>query len=127
MVSNISKNISADYLTNYVSNETKISAENIRITLMRPTGISDENMKFLQYRVSAPASSYNALLNPDIWPRNVKIREYVWRPKNNTVSLDDFLLRTTPPPATDQPESVQPESAQPESVQPGTIQPSNDM
>lgn len=103
VVSNISTTITPDYLTSYVSKETQISADNIRVSLLKPAGISRESMSFLQYRVSVPASSYSALQNPNIWPRNVKIREYVWRPKNNTASLGDFLEKTTAPPATDQP------------------------
>lgn len=82
VVSNINNAITAEYLEKYVSEQLKIEREFIRVTSLfsnRATYTS------LQYRISTPESHYESLMKPESWSKNVKIRDYVYKGRENEV------------------------------------------
>lgn len=86
VVSNIGANITAEYLTEYIANELKLDKSNVRVTPLRST---KRNTSSVQFRISTPESYFRALMSPDSWPGNVRIREYFFKPRSN----DRQLLR----------------------------------
>lgn len=62
----------------------------IRCNMMLPNGRSVEDVDFLSFKVSVPESLYDRLLNADIWPKGVTVREFVHR-NANTRRLGHFL------------------------------------
>lgn len=97
VVSNIAKGISADYLTNYLSNELQIDGSNIRTTSLKPARIADDQLRFLQFRVSVPENVYNKVMAPETWPTGVRVRDYVFNSRgvSASVSKDNFLSKRT--------------------------------
>lgn len=95
VVSNIDKRISADYLTKYLSSELQVDESNIRITLLKPARITDQQIKFLQFRVSVPENMYNKASAPSTWPAGVRVRDYVFnnRGAKSSVSMENFLSK----------------------------------
>lgn len=89
VVSNIGSSITPEYLTNYLMNELNIEKEKIRVT---PLG-NNRNFNSVQYRVSAPECNYNALTTPNTWPKNVRVRDYVFKPRSAVVPMENFLER----------------------------------
>lgn len=87
MVSNIGNNITADYLIHYLSTELNIKKEEIRIT-----SLANNRHEFSssQYRVSTPERHYDTLMTSSTWPRNVKIRDYVFKSRNPGVKIENF-------------------------------------
>lgn len=95
VVSNISKGISSEYLTNYLSTELQIDGSNIRTTLLKSARIADENIKFLQFRVSIPENLYSKVRDPETWPTGVRVRDYVFNRQGGDVlvSKENFLSK----------------------------------
>lgn len=92
VVSNIGKDISADYLTDYLVNEMNIGRESIKVSVLLPTGKSLRDVNFLQYKVTIPATEYSCIICPDIWPRNVRVRDFVFKTNSNCgVIMQNFL------------------------------------
>lgn len=95
VVSNIACGISAEYLTNYLSSELAIDNELIRVTSLNS---NSNKVNAIQYRVSVPELHYNKLMSSNTWPQNVRVRDYVFKRRNNTnngVSMNNFLERQT--------------------------------
>lgn len=89
VVSNISQTITAEYLTTYLATELNVAKESVRVTL-----ISNCSSRFnaLQYRVSAPECNFNALMSSETWPNSVRVREYIFKSRNNGgVPISNFL------------------------------------
>lgn len=100
VVSNISVNITADYLANYVATELNAEKAIIRATPLNSKG---RNFNSLQNRILMPEKYYDALMTPNTWPKNVKVREYVYKRRTEGASIENFLEKTTrtnviPPP-----------------------------
>lgn len=98
VISNIDRNISPEYLDNYLSKELTIDKSTIRTTLLKPTGIADESLKFVQFRISVPESVYSRARAQDTWPNGVRVRDYVFnrRGRSNllpSVSEENFLSK----------------------------------
>lgn len=77
MVSNISKDVTEQYLKNYLSNELKIEKENLDISLLLPTGRTMDNTYLLQYKVTVPEIKYSAIILSDTWPGDVRIHDFL--------------------------------------------------
>lgn len=93
VVSNIGNSITPEYLMNYLSNELNTAKENILVTSLQSKG---KSFNSLQYRISAPEINYAALMTPSTWPRNVRVRDYIFKRQNNTeASMDNFLEKET--------------------------------
>lgn len=91
VVSNIGCSITADHLTKYVADELNIGMELIRVT---PMNKNSQRFNSLQYRISVPESQFEFLMMPSTWPKGVRVREYVFKPRNgNGVSIDNFLVK----------------------------------
>lgn len=88
VVSNIGSSITADYLTNYLATELNINKERIRVT---PLANNRREFNSLQYRISTPECNYDAVMTPNTWPKNVRIRDYIFKPRCNGVSIDNFF------------------------------------
>lgn len=97
VISNIDKGISPAYLSNYLANELHIDESTIRTTLLKPSGIADESIKFLQFRISVPESIYYKVRAPDTWPTGVRVRDYVFNRRGGnaptSVSKSNFLSK----------------------------------
>lgn len=93
VVSNIAKNISTDYIAEYLADELKLSKDNIRVTPLAPAGKNMDDLTYLQYRVSTPASSYPQLKSSGTWPKGVRVRDFIINKRTNVASLDNFLLK----------------------------------
>lgn len=104
VVSNVNCNITAEYLANYLTRELNIDKENIRVTPLRSSG---KGFTSAQFRISAPANNYNSLMTPDTWPKNVIVRDYVFKPRNNEASMDNFLEKERSTRTTDAPPQLQ--------------------
>lgn len=97
VVSNIAMGITPEYLNNYLSKELEIDTSSIRTTLMNPAGITEDNVKFLQFRISVPEANYSKVRSQSTWPVGVRIRDYVFNRrgggKTTSVSKENFLLK----------------------------------
>jgi len=92
VISNIGKGISMDYLSNYLSDELKIDKANIHLSLLLPNGKAVDDMRFLQYKVTIPEIKYSCIMNPNTWPSNVRVRDFVNKPRVGVgVSLQSFM------------------------------------
>lgn len=94
VISNIGKGIPTDYLTNYLADELKIDKNEINVSLLLPAGKSIDDMTFLQYKVTIPEAVYTSIMDSGTWPSNVRIRDFVNKPRRNVVvSLDSFTKK----------------------------------
>lgn len=97
VISNISKGISPEYICKYLSNELCINESAIRATSLKPAGITDENIKFLQFRISVPENIYSKARASETWPTGVRIRDYVFNRRGGNVPTsvvrEDFLSK----------------------------------
>lgn len=92
VISNIDKSISIDYLSNYLADKLKIDKTKIHVSLLLPAGKSVDDLNFLQYKVTAPDVKYSSLMDSNTWPSNVRIRDFVNKPKVGVgVSLQSFI------------------------------------
>lgn len=93
VVSNINCDISAEYLAKFLASELRIESESIRVTPLQSNGRSFSS---LQYRISAPEASYDRLMTPSTWPKNVRVCDYIFKRRSNNVnqaSMESFLER----------------------------------
>lgn len=92
VISNIGKSISVDYLATYLANELKIDKRKIHVSLLLPGGKSVAELNFLQYKVTVPDVKYLSLIDSNTWPSNVRIRDFVNKPRSDVgVSLQAFM------------------------------------
>lgn len=96
VVSNIGKGISEDYLRDYLVDELKIEKAKIHSSLLLPPGKTVDDMYFLQYKVTIPEVKYKSIIAPNTWPRHVRVRDFVYKPKNGVaVSIKNVLAERT--------------------------------
>lgn len=76
VVSNIGKDITVDYLTDYLVDELKVNKEMIHLSLFLPYGKTVEDLKFLQYKITLPEANYSAVMCSELWPKNVRVRDF---------------------------------------------------
>lgn len=96
VISNIGKSISIDYLANYLADELKIDKKKIRVSLLLPGGKTVDDLNFLQYKVTIPDVKYSSIMDSNTWPSNVRIRDFVNKPKERAgVSLQNFIEKRT--------------------------------
>lgn len=92
VVSNIGTDVSADSLTEYLVNELNIDKKLITSSVLLPKGKSMDDVSYLQYKVTIPAIHYSSLLNPELWPKNVRVRDFVSKIKSNCgVQMQHFV------------------------------------
>lgn len=98
VVSNIGKGTSPECLTDYLSNEISVDASEIKTTLLKNARIADNEMKFLQFRISVPENMYNRVRASGTWPKGVQVRDYVFNRRGGSaaVSREIFLSKRTP-------------------------------
>jgi len=75
-----------------LARELSIDEVKIRVTSLNK---NQQTSTSLQYRISVPECNYRALMTPSTWPKNVRVRDYFFKPRNNGVSKNDFLERET--------------------------------
>lgn len=70
-----------------------IDKESVRVTLITKNA---QRFNSLQYRISAPESKFGALMTSSTWPKDVRIREFFFKQRNNNaVNMDNFLVIQT--------------------------------
>lgn len=95
VVSNIGKDVSADHLCRYLVDKLKISKDFVSLSLLLPSGKTIDDVTFLQYKLTVPASMYKSVMCSDSWPKNVRLRDFVYKPKNlNVVPRQHFLSKS---------------------------------
>lgn len=90
VVSNVASNISAEYLQNYLSVENSVDKQAIRVT---PLGNNNPKISSLQYRISAPECHYTAVKTSSTWPKDVRVRDFVYKSRRDGVSMNNFLVK----------------------------------
>lgn len=92
VASQLHNSTTAEQLKAYISEKlsTGETANSIRCNMMLPNGRSVDEVDFLSFKVSVPASLYDSLLKADIWPKGVTVREFVHR-SVNTRRFGHFL------------------------------------
>lgn len=93
VVSNISKSILAEHIVDYLADELKITKDSIRVTPLAPAGKNLNDLTYMQYRVSTPASIYSRLISANTWPKGVRVRDFLHTKRNDMVTLDNFLVK----------------------------------
>lgn len=94
VVSNIGKDITGDFLSDYIADKLVVAKERINLTLLLPAGKSIRELNFLQFKVTVPDDKYDAIMCPGTWPENIHVRDFVYKEKNlNGVSKQHFFLR----------------------------------
>jgi len=95
VVSNIGKDITEEYLIDYLSDELDISREKIGVSLLLPAGKTIDVLNFLQFKITIPESKYFAIMDPMSWPTRVRVRDFVFKAKRiyNVVPKLKFLSR----------------------------------
>lgn len=61
VISNIAKNITPDHIQNFLASELQVEMDSIRVTPLAPAGKNLNELSYMQYRVSSPASLYAKL------------------------------------------------------------------
>lgn len=96
VISNIGKGISTDFLVNYLANELKIDKTKIQVSLLLPAVKTVNDLNYLQFKVSVPEVTYSSVMDSNMWPSNVHIRDFVNKPRMDVgVSLDHFIDKQT--------------------------------
>lgn len=93
VASNIGKDMTLDYLTDYLADELNIDKENLSLSLLIPTGRTIDDLEFLQYKITVPEDKYNSIICSNSWPSNVHIRDFVYKSKRKGVAKQQFLTR----------------------------------
>lgn len=65
--------------TEYVKKRLNDQADNLKIQAFAlvPKERDRRELNFISFKLNIPESSFNAVLNPDIWPKGVMVREFV--------------------------------------------------
>lgn len=79
-----------DELCKYIRNGLHLdeSDKSIRCNLLLPAGRKLEELDFVSFKVSVPESMYLSLFEPSLWPKGVKVREFMHR--NKTLTKRNF-------------------------------------
>lgn len=65
---------------------------NIKLSMLIPNDKTLDDMRFVQYNVTVPKSKYKHLIDPNMWPENVRVCDFVCKPKKSIgVNTQDFL------------------------------------
>lgn len=94
VLSNIGKDVTADYLVDYLSDKLKIGRDKLRVSMLLPSSRSFEEVTFLQFKVTMPQVYYSSIVCAKLWPRNVHIRDFIFKSRKIetvTVSKRQFL------------------------------------
>lgn len=96
VVSNIGKNISSEYLTNYLVDEIKVDRNDVWMSLLLPAGRSEQDVSSLQYKLTIPEAHYSVVMKPETWPKDVRVRDFcpktpVRLPKRFCLPFDRFI------------------------------------
>jgi hypothetical protein len=65
----------------FIQNKTEI--DDARCTLLLPKGRELLELDFVSFKVSVKESCYTTLMNPEVWPARVLIRDYIVKRNNN--------------------------------------------
>lgn len=96
VVSNIGKDVTMDYLKNYLVDKLGIEKEMINLSLLLPTGRTMQDVNFIQYKVTIPDANYSSILSPVIWPKDVRVRDFIHKQRKNIgIAKQSFLEMTT--------------------------------
>jgi hypothetical protein len=81
VISHIDPTTTADDIMQFIQNKTEI--EDARCTLLLPKGRELLELDFVSFKVSVKESCYTTLMNPEVWPARVLIRDYIVKRNNN--------------------------------------------
>lgn len=91
VVSNIGTDVTVDCLKNYICTKLEIGKTDVHLSLLLPVGRTPDDMQFLQYKVTIPESNYSSIMSPDLWPQDVRLRDFVYKKRKHAgVSKDSF-------------------------------------
>lgn len=93
VVSNIGKDITTDYLTNYLADKLRVAKEKISASILLPAGKSINDLIFFQYKITIPEDKYRAIMCSKSWPSNVYVRDFVYKRKIDGVPMEMFLIK----------------------------------
>lgn len=94
VISNVGKDITVKYLSDYLSDELKIDKDKIGVSLLLPAGKTVDLLNFLQFKITIPNDKYCAIMNPVSWPTNIRVRDFVYKRKEiDVVQKRHFLSR----------------------------------
>lgn len=92
VLSNIGKDVSTEYLKDYLSDKLRIARDKLSVSLLLPSDRSFDEMSYLQFKVTVPEINYSSVVCPKLWPTNVHVRDFVFKHrKNGTVTRRQFL------------------------------------
>lgn len=97
VVSNVAPNVSTEHLVKYLAPRLDINPDDIRVTTLIPRSVKADELKFMQFRISIPASVYNLVRSHTLWPNGVRIRDFVFKRRRNVQftsnPVADFILQ----------------------------------
>lgn len=101
VVSNIAPDIDIKDLSKFLVSKLNLTEDDIRITSLMPRSLKPEEINYMQYRVSVPVSSYDAIKSNSIWPVGVRIRDFVFKQNTNSlrpspVAKNQFIIASDP-------------------------------
>lgn len=97
VVSNLYPSITSDQLVQYVKTKLDTSAEQANITAraLVPKNKSVNDLNFVSIYLAVPATLYQAIMNPGMWPKGASVRDFEDRPSKKRQSGVFLSLWTT--------------------------------
>lgn len=91
VVSNIGKDVTADYLTDYLVDKLNVVRGKTRVSLLLPADRTMDGLKFFQYKITVPEDKYSVIMCPNSWPPDVCVRDFVHKRKIDVVPNRKFM------------------------------------
>lgn len=86
VISNIAPDIGADDIKDFVASKLKADREIIRVTTLMPRSLKQDDIKFMQFRMSLPNNLVNTVTCDSFWPKGVRLRNFIYKKADHTSS-----------------------------------------
>lgn len=114
-ISQLHPSVSVDQINQYIIENTEINRKDLFECVKLVKKDADiSKLKFVSFKINVAAEHFDYLLNPNIWPKNVTVREFMQKPTQPT--LADFITDTS----TETNRNKQPRHRSPNGSQPMT-------
>lgn len=80
-ISRIHRSVTDAQFKWFLDNKLQVTDANIK--RMNPRSVNGNNCDHISYRISVPETSFVTLLNPNLWPAGLLIKEFEFRPYNS--------------------------------------------
>jgi hypothetical protein len=92
-ISQLHPSTTEEFIAQYVNrqlNDTE-NKQKIQAFALVPREKNRDDLNFISFKLNIPESSYEALLNPEIWPKGVVVRDFVNNDRRRRAPTGHFL------------------------------------